>query len=58
MARVYRESDMDASVYGPNKYYLAGYRALFMGPESTAKAPAEAPAAAPRPRVPDADIPF
>lgn len=43
MARVHRETDGDTNVYGPNKYYLAGYRGLFIGPESTAALGAEQP---------------
>lgn len=43
MARVHRETDGDANVYGPNKYYLTGYRGMFIGPDS---APGATPAAA------------
>lgn len=58
MARVTRENDVDANVYGPNKYYLSGYRGFFSGPESTATAPAEpAPRGTARPGF-DPDIPF
>lgn len=42
-ARVVRDHDMGANMYGPNKYFLTGYRGMFMGPDS---APGATPAAA------------